>query len=244
MKKYLSIFLIFCLFFCVSLPAFASSDTPVPPSLDTLGCDSYAIIDAYTSVRDETGKYSAQPSFVCLAYDSTFWQLFHIDDDDSLIVRFVSLSGNANSNPPYMSNVLKTIYDSTSNNNGWTLDECVMSNYTIDGNIVYSREFLYSYTGLDYYDSESATLAHNPILLSNLDIYNGTWSNSTGANITNDVFFSPIPPLIVETEKALTQFQNQTIQTILILLLCGVGCLALLISLVVLRKLFYRFLNK
>lgn len=240
MKKYLSIFLIFFLLFGVSVPAFAATDTPVSPSLDSLGYDSFIVLDAYN--YDPFTMESAVPSYVCIAYDSSIWQAFHVPDTVSMAVRFVSYSESPT--PIYYSNVIKTSYDSSTGDNGWTFEEINYSEYTINGNTVYGRQFSYSLHSLDYYDSVTGELTHNPILLSNLDIYNGSWSNTTGADITDEVFFSPIPPLVVETEKALTLFQNQTIQTVLTLALCGVGCLALLISLPILRKVLLRFLNK
>lgn len=88
--------------------------------------------------------------------------------------------------------------------------------------------------------SQGVCVAFSSIIASTVDIY-----DSNG-----DLFFRAPPapqPGLGETVEALTAVQgeavrNQAVGVMKILVPCGVGCLALLIALPVLKKVFYRFL--
>lgn len=217
MKKFLSIFLIFFLLFSVSVPAFAAEADIVPPSLDSTGCDSYLI--SYRNFTNGTTDYN------CYLYSSSDWQVYTPPGKE--YVQFLSLVQSPSS--IYVDIVGAESYNPDSDNNGWgefTPTSFLNSQFS-DGTVFY-------YTTMQGY-----------LILSNRDVPYATLNYDTNSlDYTGEFFFTLTPPLVVEVGKALTQFQIQTIQTIMIIVLCGVGCLALLISLPILKKVYYRFLNK
>lgn len=223
MKKYLTIFLVCFLLFGASVPAFASTSDLVPPNLDDTQYNSY-YIDRFTS--DETEYYHV------VVYHTDDWYVFY-DTKNSAPYLF------AKSDIPkvtYTTTIEVNKYDNSTSNNGWG----VLEQHT-KGNII---DFIMadgtSRQGLFLPAGYTATF-----LDSNQTIYYGTRNAETKTvDFTSEVFFSLIPPLTMATEEALNLFQTQTFQTILTIALCGVGCLALLIGLNLLRKVLPQFLNR
>lgn len=219
MKKYLSILLIFFLLFSVSVPAFASDF--LPPVMSNFGTDSYII----TQTETANG---------CFTYLSSDWTVFYqsagVNGNSWPVLYFFSKVENPST--IYSTNKRFGYYDPENDNNGWELmaPVSVYTSTSSDGTVHY-------YWGGNFSNSS--------IIESSYDIYYGEISSDfTNFVLSDEVFFSAIPPLEVVTGEALTQFQTQTIQNLMIIALCGVGCLALLISLPILKKVLYQFLNR
>lgn len=223
MKKYLSIFLVFFLLFSFAVPAFAETTDVIPPNLDPTKYDSYFIYCHDDSLY-LTYLYLSSDYDIVFDPNNRIVRLFPIVDSPHVI---------------YHSSVNVSSYDPTSNNNGWGTVRPYSSagQHTItndDGTTITVWYLTGNFNFIDDY-----------VIASSFDIPNAIWNKETKSlDYTGEFFFTLTPPLVVEVEKALILFQTQTIQTIMIILLCGVGCLALLISLPLLRKVLLRFLNR
>lgn len=220
MKKYLSIFLIFFLLFSVSVPAFAETTDILPPSLESTGCDSYVISARY---NQDGSVYE----YFCLIYNQADWNCYVPVNKDSIYVMLLSFLESPSM--IYSSRVNGSSFDPSSDNNGWgTLEDGWILDSTFDDGDIY------------YYASVQGDL-----ITSNRDIPYAVFNADTKSlDYTGEFFFTLTPPLAVEVGKALTLFQTQTSQNLMIITLCGVGCLAFLISLPILRKVLLRFLNR
>lgn len=136
-------------------------------------------------------------------------------------------------------NIVSNIYLGSDNVVGTGLIYYAFSVYTPDSSGIYTWKMLGSSS---FYPSDTYVSIMNDNFSS--FIFNDYSSSSVVYIYGTDEVFTPPPNLEKVTGEALTQFQNQTIQTVLTLVLCGVGCLGLLISLVLLRKVYFHFLNK
>lgn len=220
MKKYLSIFLIFFLLFSVSVPAFAETTNILPPSLDDTGCDSYLISARY---REDGSVYY----YFCLIYNQADWNCYVPSNKDTEYVQLLSFLESPSM--VYSFSVLGSSFDPSSDNNGWgTSEDAFISDSRFDDGEIY------------YY-----TTVQGDLITSNRDIPYAVFNPDTKSlDYNGEFFFTLTPPLAVEVGKALTQFQTLTTHNLMIIALCGVGCLAFLISLPVLRKVLLQFLNR
>lgn len=226
MKKYVSILLICFLLLGITVPAFASTNTVVPPNLDPSQYDSYLI-------------YRDNKDYVCILYLDADWELYAHDSylDNETFVGFRMYASRSTPYVMYKATVPISNYDSSTSNNGWgTFSQVSGAGYGHETDSEGNRRPLYSF---------SLTRSVSEIIDCTQSIYYGHLDDSSDYVVyTDNVFFYQPLTLTMATGKALNQFQTQTFQTIAIIVLCGVGFLALLIGLSLFRKVLLRFLSK